>query len=101
MKNVLYYLVILQVIFVNFLQATDSFFLSSYTICNKGVSAIARKKGELKDRDKSPSEWWGGECVEDTIFAGYENGYPFLALGLIIVAQNTRSKMHTIGLTSG
>jgi hypothetical protein len=32
---------------------------SSYTICNKGVSTIARKKGELKDKDKPPTEWWG------------------------------------------
>ena len=73
--------------------------LSCYTICNKGVSAIVRKKEELKDRDKPPSEWRGVRRRYN--FAGNGKGYTFLALRLIIVIQNPRSKMYTIGLTSG
>ena len=54
----------------------------------------SEKKEELKERDKPPSEW--RVCRRRYNFAGYEKGYPFLALRLIITTQNTRSRMYAM-----
>jgi hypothetical protein len=65
--------------------------LSCYVIYNKGVSAIGRKKEELKDRDIQTNIRMG--CVEDTILLVMRNAILVSALQLIILTPNTSSRM--------